>query len=299
MFDLRSPILTLALLPLFALACSSDGPRSATSSGGASSGSAGSGGRAGSSATDLGGSGGAAANSGEAGRANSAGDGQTGDDALISPPRISLTPLAGGTGVLNMFALTLHQGPNNVEVYAALKNVGDVYACAATISVELYDADQLSLTAEVGGAFTRHLYQRTDGSGAIASCVAPGEVTMAAITNFSTEVAVEDVYYVVYRSPYFQLDVTDIGGFEFDHVTIGRGGAGTSYAGDLINGLDFAVDAPSVSIFPVNRVGRPLGMASASGTGEVAPGARWHFETNGVAAMVDDYVAFGSANSAN
>ncbi|MEI9937626.1 MAG: hypothetical protein WDO69_10445 [Pseudomonadota bacterium] len=284
MLETRYLILALGPLLPFALACSSSTDGHA-SSGGASSGSgnapAEASGAAGS-ATDEGGMAGASP-----------------DDALVVPEAVTVVPLAGGTGGFHMLALTLVQGPSNIEVYAALKNEGDLQACAASISVELFDKDQLSLSAAVGGAYAKHLYRRTDGSGEIASCVAPGEVAMAAITGFGSPVAVEDVAYVVYRCPNFALDVVAIGGFSVDQVKSATSDTGTSYTGVFVNGLDLAVTAPQVSIFPVNRVGRPLGLATAESTVEVPPGGSWAFETSRVNAFGSDYSAYSNADTAN
>ena len=53
--------------------------------------------------------------------------------------------------------------------------------------------------------------------------------------------------------------------------------------------------ALSVSVFPLNRVGRPLGVATSSATLDVPPGGAWTFETS----TVDDpgvaYAAFAAA----
>jgi hypothetical protein len=68
--------------------------------------------------------------------------------------------------------------------------------------------------------------------------------------------------------------------------------AGTAYTGTLVNGLDVAVSNPSVTVFPVNRVGRPLGVAIGSGTVEVPPGGSWAFDTNTVSAFGIDTYAY-------
>ena len=94
----------------------------------------------------------------------------------------------------------------------------------------------------------------------------PGDVTMAAVTDLPADLAIEDVGSVVYRCPYFALDVVPIDGLTISEVKSVTGGAGTAYTGTLVNGLDVAVSNPSVTVFPVNRVGRPLGVATGSGT---------------------------------
>ena len=78
-----------------------------------------------------------------------------------------MTALAGGNGVLDVIALTLREGPSRVEVYAALRNDGDVSACSAAFSVELFDTTEHSLAAGIGGLLTQHFYRLTDGWGAL------------------------------------------------------------------------------------------------------------------------------------
>ena len=203
-----------------------------------------------------------------------------------------MTALAGGNGVLDVTALTLRNGPNSTELYAALKNVGDVPACDAAVSVELYDTSEQSLAAGIGGLLTQHFYRLTDGSDAIAACVGPGDVTMAAVTDLPSNIAIEDVGYVVYRCPYFALDVAPIDGLTIRDLKSVPEAAGSAYTGTLINGLDVAVSKPSVTVFPITRAGRPLGIATGSGTMEIPPGGSWDFETDTVGALGVDYVAY-------
>jgi hypothetical protein len=219
-------------------------------------------------------------------------DAGPGDDALIVPEDLSVTALAGGNGVLEVIALTLRKGPSNTELYAALRNEGDTPACSAAFSVELFDRSEQSLAAGINGLLAQHFYRRTDGSNTIAACVGPGDVTMAAVTDLPSELAIEDVGSIVYRCPYFALDVVPIDGITIRQVKRVTSGAGTAYLGTFVNGLDVAVSSPSVTVFPVNRVGRPLGVATSSGTVEIAPGGSWAFETNAVDAAGVDHFAY-------
>lgn len=221
--------------------------------------------------------------------------GDIGDDALIVPEDLTVTALPGGNGVLNVIALTLRKGPAGTELYAALRNDGDRPACHAALAVELYDRTQQSVAAGINGLLTQHFYRLADGSGAIAACVGPGDVTMAALTDWPSDIVIEDVGHVVYRCPYFALDVVPIDGLTISEVKAVPGGAGTAYTGTLLNGLDVAVSDPSVTVFSVNRVGRPLGMAIASGTVQVPPGGSWAFETGAVDAPGPDHAAYPAA----
>jgi hypothetical protein len=207
-----------------------------------------------------------------------------GDDALIVPEGLAVSALPGGNGVLELFALTLRNGPRNSELYAALRNAGDIPACSAAVSVELFDASENSLAAGIGGLLTQHFYRLTDGSDALAACVGPGDVTMAAITDLPSDLELEDVETVIYRCPYFALDVVPIAGLTISQVKRVTDGSGTAYTGTLVNGLDVAVGNPSVTVFPVNRVGRPLDAATGRSTTEIPPGGRWAFATDTVSA---------------
>ncbi|WP_437819186.1 hypothetical protein [Sorangium sp. So ce1078] len=218
-----------------------------------------------------------------------------GDDALIVPEDLTIMALPGGNGVLNLIALTLRKGPTNTELYAALRNDGDIPACSAAVSVELYDKAQQSLAAGINGLLTQHFYRLTDGSGTIAACVSPGDVTMAAVTDLPLDLVIEDVGYVVYWCSYFALDVVPIDGLTISQVKAVTGGAGTAYTGTLLNGLDVAVSNPSATVFSTNRVGRPLGVALASGTAQIPPGGSWAFETNTVDTPGPDQAAYPAA----
>jgi hypothetical protein len=210
----------------------------------------------------------------------------------IVPDDLSVTALAGGNGVLDLIALTLRKGSGGTELYAALQNNGDSPACDAALAVELFDKAEDSIAAGIGALWTQHLYRLTDGSGSIAACAGPGDVTMAALTDWPSDIAIDDVGTIVYRCPYFALDVEPIAGLSLDDVKSVTRSTGSAYTGSFVNSLDVAVNNPSVAVFPVNRVGRPLGVATASGTNEIPPGGSWSFETNTVDALAIDFVAY-------
>lgn len=223
------------------------------------------------------------------------GTGGAGDDALIVPAGLTVMPLEGGNGVLDMIAVTVRNGPTGAEVYAALRNDGDMPACDAGLSVELFDKNGYSLGSMINSLLTQHLFRLADGSG-MASCVGPGEVTMAAVTDFATDIALEELGYLQYRCPYFALDVAPADGFSVIDLASSPTSTGTSYRGTFVNGLDVPVTNPSVTVFPVNGVGRPLGaaVATGSGTDAVPSGGSWAFQTNVVDSRGASAVAFPS-----
>ncbi|XXX75930.1 FxLYD domain-containing protein [Sorangium sp. So ce134] len=276
MFTLAKRLLIPAAV-LLPLACASEAD---SSSGGA---------------TQTGGGGASEGAGGDVGAGDGGEGGGTGDDALIVPEDLTVMALPGGNGVLNVIALTLRKGPTNTELYAALRNDGDTHACSAAVSVELYDKSQQPLAAGINGLLTQHFYRTTDGSDAIAACVGPGDVTMAVVADLPSDLVIEDVGYVVYRCPYFALDVVPIDGLTISDVKAVTGDAGTAYSGTLVNGFDVAVSNPSATVYSVNRVGRPLGVAIARGTVEIPPGGSWAFETSIVDTPGPDHAAYPAA----
>jgi len=203
-----------------------------------------------------------------------------GDDALISPVGLAVAPHASGCGMLSLVALTLRPGPDRAELFAALKNGGDEPACSPAFSLNLFDESGQSLAMAVGGLLVQHFYELADGSGTVAACVAPGDTTMIAFTDLPAEVTADGVGRIEYWCNFWALQVSPIEGLSVSRVQAVAERTGVSYRGTLANRLATAVSAPSVAVFPLNRVGRPLGVAlSRTGT-ELAPGSSWSFETN-------------------
>lgn len=234
---------------------------------------------------------------GVAGTAGIAGAANVGpDDALVWPASISVMGLPGGHGVLEMFALTVRKGPTHTEMYAALKHTGDRPVCDGALTIELYDKEGQSVAAGIGGLLTDHVYRLKDGSGSIAACIGPGEVTMASMTDLSPDIDLDNLGFAVYRNPYFGIEVDQIGAFTVSDVAAVTGDAGTSYTGKLSNDIDITVENPAVMIFPLNTVGRPLGMATGTGTVELEPGASFSFTTTADVAGTG-YHAYGTAKT--
>lgn len=221
-----------------------------------------------------------------------AAEGRPAGDALIVPGSLQVTALAGGNGVLELFALTLRRGAGGPELYAALRNAGDVPACHAAFAVELFDRTGESLAAGISGLLTQSFYRLEGDIDAIAACVAPRDVTMTAIMDLPADLVLEDVGHAIYRCPYFALDVEAIGGLDVARLERVEASSGARFAGTLVNGLDVAVSNPSITVFPVNRVGRPLGAATALGTVDLPPRGRWTFETSAVDEAGADQLAF-------
>ena len=214
---------------------------------------------------------------------------------MIVPQDLAVSAMPGGNGAFELIALTLVEGTSTTELYAALRNTGPIPACDASVSVELYDKQQQSVAAGVAGLHTKRTYEVSGGSGAYASCVGPGDLTMAEITDLPREISVPDIGYAVYRCNYFALALTAISGLRLSDLSLVTTASGTAYTGTLVNGLDVTVSKPSVTVFATNRVGRPLGTVIASASESVPPGGSWSFQTDTLKMAAADYVAFPAA----
>ncbi len=130
-----------------------------------------------------------------------------------------MTARPGINSVFNVIALLTPrcaQGDGGAEVYAAVRNDGQILACNASFSVELHDKDDRPWAPHQRPQ-ARRFYRFTDGSGSIASCVAPGEVVMIAIQRLDLDAPIEDVKSVVYQSNYWgNLPLAAIEGCEPD-----------------------------------------------------------------------------------
>jgi hypothetical protein len=297
-FMLTKVALVIVTAPLLVLACSSPaGGGDAGSKGdtGAREGGSDTGGIAG--ASGVGGTGGEEVLDGgsdAAGTTCTPGS----DNALIVPPGLDVSLEPGGAGVLDLFALTLQEGPTGIDLYAALRNDGDVPACDAALKVSLYDTTGQPIGDFISGLYTNHFYLYTlpDGSTTIAACASPGDVTMTQISTMAADISVADVGQVVYYYSYFALDAVLINGLTVGTLNTVTTSTGTSYTGTVINNLDMPVSGPSVTVFPLNCVGRPLGITSGSDTTQVPAGGSWSFQTDTVEVFGVNYAAFPSAS---
>jgi len=221
------------------------------------------------------------------------GAGETSSDSMIIPAGITVAPRPGINSVFNVIALTLRPVADGAELYAAIRNDGDIQACNASFSVELHDKDDQVIGNGISGLMVRHFYEFTDGSGTVEVCVEPGEVTMVAITSVFLDGSLADVHSVVYQSNYWAyLAAVEIPGVTLMGVKPVARSGGVAYTGTLLNGLDMALTGPTVAIFPVNAFGRPLGVAYGGASSVVLPpGGTWDFET---AAVGDAGVGFNA-----
>ena len=114
--------------------------------------------------------------------------------------------------------------------------------------------------------------------------------------DLSPTLDLDNLGYAVYRNPYFGIPVDRIGALSVSDVVPTTTDAGTSCTGTLLNDIDVTIMNPTVMLFPVNRVGRPLGMVTGTDTVELEPGETWSFQTSSDVAGVD-YAAYVTAST--
>lgn len=245
-----------------------------------------------------GGGGGGAAGGSSGSEAGGGGAGGAADDGLLFVPEgLSNTEVSGEGEGLTLVASTLVQGATGPEFYAAVRNDGVTPACDAGMIVYFIDKAEQLVASRGSILRTGHLYRLNDGSGVIIPCVAAGEIAMAAITDLPADLVIEELGYLQHTFPAFTVDVVPVGVVTVDEVESVSRGAGSAYTGTLKNGLDVAVRDPEVTVFPVNRVGRPLGVATSSAAVVVPPGGTWTFETTTVADLGVDHVAYPTVSA--
>ncbi|XXX75933.1 FxLYD domain-containing protein [Sorangium sp. So ce134] len=150
--------------------------------------------------------------------------------------------------------------------------------------------DELGVVA-FGPERARRFCRLTDGSGVIIPCIAR-EIAMTGPTNLPDDIAIEELGYLLHRFPAFTAGVEPVDAITLGEVETVSRGAESAHTGTLDNALDVAVSDPKVTVFPVNRVGRPLGAATSSAAAAIPPGGTWTFETTTADDPGVDHVAY-------
>jgi hypothetical protein len=222
---------------------------------------------------------------------------QTSDDLVIVPEGLSNTNMDGQDMGLTLLAFTLVQETTGPKFYAAVRNDGDTPSCEAGMTTYFVDKADQVVTESGNVLLSGRLYRMDDGT--IIACIAPGQVAMAAATDLPSSMMIDQLGYLKHLFPAFTVPgVVPIPGLSVSDVQIVATEAGNAYTGRVTNGLDVAVSSPAVTIFPVNRVGRPLGVATSSETSDIPPGGSWTFKTSAVYDLGVGYVAYPDASIA-
>jgi hypothetical protein len=243
------------------------------------------------------GSGGAKGGDGSPGADATGGKG--GDDLLFVPVDLPNTNLDGDrAGGLKLAAFTLMREAKGLNLYAAVKNEGNTPACEAGMTTYFVDkTDQVVTSA--GSVLQSQQFYRLD-SGVIIRCVGPGQMAMSAATDLPSDIVLEKLGSLQHRFPAFVIEgIVPIEGFDVSEVKTIPRGEGYVYAAKLINRFDKTVSGPSVTIFLMNRVGRPLGLATSKMAIDLPAGTSWSFETTDIADLGVGYVAYATASIPN
>ncbi len=223
--------------------------------------------------------------------------GQPGDDRLFVPAGLSNTNIDGQDDGPTLIAFTLVQEGTGPKLYAAVKNNLDTPACEAGMTTYFVDKADQVVTSSGSVLLSGRLYRLSDGT--IISCIDPGQVAMTASTDLPSTLMIDDLGFLEHLFPTFIVaGIVPTAGLTVSEVHAVATGAGHAYSGTVTNGLDVTVSAPAVAIFPVNRVGRPLGVATGSATVDLPPGGSWTFETSVVDDLGVDYLAYPTASIA-
>ena len=218
---------------------------------------------------------------------------------LFAPEGIELRPPPIEMPGLTMFAYTMRDGLEGLELYVALRNDAETPACGASISVDLYDHAEQSLASSVIGVIGGSPYRLVELPDAYSGCVPPGHTAMAALTDWPDYVSAGAVGYMAYRCPYFEYQVTPAGEFVLSNVERESTAAGDVYRGTFTNQLEITVETPQVVIFPLAASGRPLGMLSVQGTMTLVAGDSWMFESAPTDVRGEGYELFPSASQSS
>lgn len=226
----------------------------------------------------------------------SGGGAPVGDGRAFVPEDLPNTEVGEQPGGLTLVAFTLERGSAGLELYAAVKNEDTDPACNIGMMVEFYDRAQNLVTSVGGSVSSGRFYRLDDGSGAVLSCLPPGQVGMAAVTELPSEILLEELGSLKHNFPAFEVGGAFLDGVSIGKLTTVATDGGSKYQGTLANGLDVTLGAPAVTVFPVNRVGRPLGVATATASTDVTAGGTWSFETTPVRDPGVGYAAYASGS---
>jgi hypothetical protein len=223
-------------------------------------------------------------------------DAFAGDDQLFVPADLPNTNQDGQDEGLVLVAFTLVEEATGPAFYAAVQNVLSTPLCEAGMMIQFYDQSGQNVGSAAGVLQSGEFYQLNDGSGTIIPCIGPGQIAMTGVTGLPDTIVIDQLGSLVHLFPSFNVGVVPAGNLTITGIQTTTGAAGTSYSGIVDNGIGSTLSNPSVAVFPVNRVGRPLGMATASTTADLPAGATWTFQTGAVGDPGVGQAAYGSGS---
>jgi hypothetical protein len=224
---------------------------------------------------------------------------QLGDARVFVPESLANTPMDGQVvDGLTLIAFTLRHESSGLALYGSVRNDRETPACEAGMTTYFLDQAGQVVTTATSVLESAHFYRT--GTGVVIRCVAPGEIAMTASGELPKDILLGELGSLRHAFPAFTVDeIVPVEALTVSDVKTVTTGVGTLYAGTLQNRLGVSASSPRVTIFPLNRVGRPLTMATTTATASELPaGGSWRFETNNVDANGVDIVAYPSATFA-
>jgi hypothetical protein len=222
-----------------------------------------------------------------AGGSGSATGGTPGEGELFVPARIKFSESADEGEGVDVVAATLDVGPSGqLQVLLALFNGAETGACSGGVGIEFFDLDEQPLGTATANMYGAGLY-RADEYNLAVGCIDPGQRGMAAATDIDAAIALQEVASVVYRFTYFSTEffaggLTPLTQFTVDSVMRVESAAGSGFSGVLHNGLEATVEEPTVIVFALDAVGRPVATVEVTGDEPLLPHEQWEFLTSPV-----------------
>jgi hypothetical protein len=90
-------------------------------------------------------------------------------------------------------------------------------------------------------------------------------------------------------------DIVAVDGLGASDVKVVMTASGNAFTGSVTNEFSEPLSNPQVTVFPLNRVGRPLAVATSSMLPDLGAGERSDFRTNSFQRSGSGYAAFATA----
>ncbi len=217
-----------------------------------------------------------------------------GDDRLFVPQGLPNTNGDGQDVGLVLVAFTLVPGAAGPSFFAAVQNVLTTPLCEPGMMISFYDQNAELVGTAASVLQSGRFYQLGDGT--VIPCVDPGQIAMTGETGLPNTIVIDQLGSLVHLFPSFNVDVVPAGDLTVSGIAAAAADGGTGYVGNVVNQIGSMLSSPNVAIFPVNRVGRPLGMATATTTTDLPAGGTWAFQTGAVDDAGVGEVAYASGS---
>jgi hypothetical protein len=197
---------------------------------------------------------------------------------------------------MELIAHTLGKSSLGAEWLVAVENKGDDFLCAPTIASKFFDSAGNQIASGSVGIQTP-LQRGQSGQGDFVTCLAPGDIGMAADRNVLHDLSEDQLQAIASVTHAFgalilidavRSDEISITNVEVIEDSFGR----NRFTGTVVNGSPEAVRSPDVVIFGVNAAGRPLVGVGDIELITIAARGSWSFETLAFDGDVAGHVGF-------